>query len=80
MKITSAKAADMMRAGGTLQQMKTKHGPKWYIVPTTRGGDGGEITEEVAVELIERPDVQPGGDGLFPGISQTFRLWKRRDD
>jgi len=51
--------------------MHTRTGLKWFLVP------GGEVSEKVAVELIERPDVQPDGDGLFPGISQTFRLGRR---
>lgn len=65
---TVLQAADLMRAGGTLQQMHSKSGPCWYIVP------GGEVTENVANALLARPDVQPSDDGLFPGISQTFRL------
>jgi hypothetical protein len=67
-RMTSAKAADLMRAGGVLTRLNTNHGPRWYIVP------GGEVTDKIATELLERPDVQPNGDGLFPGISQTFRL------
>lgn len=65
---TVLQAADLMRAGGTLQHMNSKSGPCWYIVP------GGEVTENVANALLARPDVQPSDDGLFPGISQTFRL------
>lgn len=67
-RMTSARAADLMRAGSVLRQMHTRTGLKWFIVP------GCEVTEKVAAELLERPDVQPSGDGLFPGISQTFRL------
>jgi len=63
-----SQAADLMRAGGTLQQMHSKTGLRWYIVP------GGEVSEKVAKALLARPDVQPANDGLFPGISQTFRL------
>jgi hypothetical protein len=48
--------------------MNTCHGAKWFIVP------GGEVSEKVANELLNRPDVQPNNDGLFPGLSQTFRL------
>ena len=69
---TVLQAADLMRAGGTLQQMHSKTGPRWYIVP------GGEISENIASALLARPDVQPANDGLFPGISQTFRLRGRR--
>ena len=61
-------AADHMRTGSVLTKMHTRTGLKWFLVP------GGEVSEKVAAELIERPYVQPDGDGLFPGISQTFRL------
>jgi len=61
-------AANLMRAGSILTQMHGKNGLCWYIVP------GGEITERTANQLLARPDVQPANDGLFPGISQTFRL------
>lgn len=67
-RLTTSRAADMMRSGGTLVQMHAKDGMRWYIVP------GGPVTERIANELLERPDVQPSNDGLFPGISQTFRL------
>jgi hypothetical protein len=62
------RAADLMRRGGVLQQMHTRTGLKWFIVP------GGEVTAAVAKELLGRADVQPSADGLFPGISQTFKL------
>jgi hypothetical protein len=68
---TVLQAADLMRAGGTLQKMHGNSGLRWYVVP------GGEITENVASALLARPDVQPANDGLFPGISQTFRLRSR---
>jgi hypothetical protein len=68
-KITNAfRAVNAMRAGGVLMKMHTCAGSCWYIVPY------GEVTAVVATELLERPDVQPGGDGLFPGIPQTYRL------
>lgn len=62
------RAADLMRTGSTLTKMHTAGGTGWFLVP------GGEVTASVAVTLIERPDVQPNHDGLFPGISQTFRF------
>jgi hypothetical protein len=65
---TVLQAADLMRAGSTLMQMHSRNGLRWYLVP------GGEVTERVAAELLARSDVQPSNDGLFPGISQTFRL------
>jgi hypothetical protein len=66
--ITVSRAADLMRAGGTLMQMHSSTGLRWYIVPH------GEVTARVANELLTRPDVQPSQDGLFPGISQTFKI------
>jgi hypothetical protein len=62
------RAADLMRTGSVLTQMHKTSGTGWYLVP------GGEITAKVAIALLERPDVQPSHDGLFPGISQTFRF------
>jgi hypothetical protein len=67
-KINALRAADLMRAGSTMMQMRATDGLRWYITP------GGEITEHVANQLLSRPDVQPSNDGLFPGISQTFKL------
>jgi hypothetical protein len=65
---TVLQAADLMRAGSTLTQMHSKSGLRWYIVP------GGEITERIANGLLARPDVQPSNDGLFRGVSQTFKV------
>ena len=61
-------AAELMRAGRPLMQMHCGSGVGWYIVP------GGEVSEKVATKLLEDPDVQPSADGLFPGISQTFKM------
>ena len=66
--ITVFRALDLMRGGGTLVQMHSASGLRWYIVPH------GEVTERVANELLKRPDIQPSQDGLFPGISQTFKM------
>jgi hypothetical protein len=68
LKIKTVQAADLMRVGSTLTQMHSRNGLVWCLVP------GGEVTERIANELLARPDVQPSNDGLFPGISQTFRL------
>ena len=65
------KAADLMRRGGILTKMHTRTGPCWFIVPD------GEVSAAIAAELLKRPDVQPNDDGLFPGISQTFKLGAR---
>ena len=65
------RAADLMRTGSVLTQMHKTSGTGWYLVP------GGEVAAKVAIALLERPDVQPNHDGLFPGISQTFRFAAR---
>jgi hypothetical protein len=69
-KITNLRqAADLLRQGHLLMQMhNTKSGLTWYII------GGGEVTEKLAAELLARPDVQPSGDALFPGISQTYKM------
>jgi len=70
--IKAFRAADLMREGGILMQMHTRAGLRWFIVP------GGEVPAAIAGELLKRPDVQPNDDGLFPGISQTFKLVRNR--
>jgi hypothetical protein len=67
-KLTEFRAADLMRTGSALVRMHTRDGTAWFLVP------GGEVSEKMARALIQRPDVQPMSDGLFPGISQTYRL------
>ncbi len=62
------KAADAMRRGATLMQMHRGGSIGWFLVP------GGEIDAAVAEQLKQRPDVRPQADGLFPGISQTWKL------
>ena len=62
------RAADLMRTGSVLTQMHKTSGTGWYLVP------GGEVAAKVAIALLERPDVQPNHDGLFPGISQLSVL------
>ena len=68
-KVTERAAVELMRAGRRcLVQMHTHRGVKWFLVP------GGEIRNELAETLLARPDIQPSHDGLFPGISQTYRF------
>ena len=66
--IKASEAADLMRLGSVMRQMHTRHGRKYFLIP------GGEITDRVAAELLERPDIQPDNDGLFADTAQTFRL------
>jgi hypothetical protein len=58
-----------MRNGQSLVRMHVPCGQAWFIAPR-----GGEVTTETAEALLARNDVQPGGDGLFKGCDQTFRL------
>jgi hypothetical protein len=68
-KITHQYAIELLRSGQRyLAQMHTRAGRKWFIVP------GGEVDTKIAQELLARPDIQPANDGLFPGISQTFKF------
>jgi hypothetical protein len=68
-KITTAAAVGLMRKDRRcLAQMHTGSGLKWFIVPD------GEVTDKVAKALLEHPRIQPANDGLFPGISQTYRF------
>jgi hypothetical protein len=67
-KITARDATGLMRKGGCLAQMHTTSGVKWFIVPD------GEVADKVAKSLLEHPQIQPANDGLFPGISQTYRF------
>ena len=63
------KAIDKMHKGSRLMQMnKVGDAPAWYLVP------GGEIPTEIAEAIKKMPNVQGNEDGLFPGISQTWRI------
>jgi hypothetical protein len=66
-KLTERSALNYMRGGSCLAQMHTVRGMKWFLVPD------GEVKDEIAQALLARPDIQPSGDALFPGLSQTFK-------
>jgi hypothetical protein len=70
-KLKLGQAVELMRNGRPLMKMHTKFGTSWFVVP------GGELTDINAQKIIMRPDVQPGQDGLFPGVSQTFKISKK---
>jgi hypothetical protein len=59
-----------MRTGSCLVHMhsKVKTARTWFVVP------GGEVTDAVAAEIRERPDVVGGEDGLFPNCGQTWKM------
>lgn len=63
------KAFDLMSTGSLLMQMnKTGDAKAWYLIP------GGEIDDVVAQDLLKLPNIKPNNDGLFPGISQTWKM------
>lgn len=63
------KAIDLMHTGSRLMQMnKPGETPAWFLVP------GGEISHDIAEELMAMPNVHAQEDGLFPGHSQTWRM------
>lgn len=69
------KAVDLMHAGSLLMQMnKAGDARAWYLIP------GGEVPDDVAQDLIRRSNVIAMNDGLFPGISQTWKMTQSRDD
>lgn len=63
------KAVDLMTTGSLLMQMnKSGDLVAWYLVP------GGEVSAEIAESLKAMKNVHPGNDGLFPGVSQTWKM------
>lgn len=63
------KAVDLMSTGSLLMQMnKSGDAVAWYLVP------GGEIPEDIAESLKKMSNVNPNNDGLFPGVSQTWKM------
>lgn len=66
------KALELMNGGSTMMLMHDNDpespGQSYFIMPH------GKVTQETAERLLMLPQVQPGGDGLFPGISQTFKV------
>jgi hypothetical protein len=65
-------ALELMRENKPLMLMHTPSGVAWFVL------GGGRIPDVVAEHIIARPDVEPGRDGLFSNLSQTFRL--RREE
>jgi hypothetical protein len=63
-------ALERMRTGARLLHTHgvTKTGKRWFV--TT----GGAVSDAVAKQLCERPDVIGAKDGLFPGHDQTWRM------
>jgi len=68
MKFSEQHALELMRTGQCLVRLHTRHRVLWLLA-------NGEVTGETAKKILERPDVEALGDGLFVGLSQTFRWW-----
>jgi hypothetical protein len=70
--VSYKRAIEMMRRAGTrmIKQYtyRSPDGFAYYVVP------GGYVEPETAKKIIDHPAVVSGHDGLFPGMSQTWRL------
>ena len=69
--LTEREVVELLRDGSRclalMHSRRTSDGKEWYLIP------GGRLKDEVAHTLLAREDIQPSNDGLFPGISQTFK-------
>jgi hypothetical protein len=63
--IAYTKALDMMRKP-EVRMIKT--GDVFYVVP------GGYVEPKTAEKLMQHPQVRAAEDGLWPGMSQTWRI------
>ena len=73
--IAGHKAADVLRKPGRrLMKMHTNtpEGTQWFIVPD------GPVSEATALTLIKQRDVIACEDGLFPGVSQSWVIGRRK--
>jgi hypothetical protein len=66
--VAADRAAIAMKKGACLARMHVGNDMRWYIVP------GHQVSDDVAKILLAREDCLPAEDGLFPGISQTYRI------
>ena len=63
------KALDMMRKPEVrLIKTKSANGDVYYLVP------GGYVEPKTAEKLIQHPQVRGAEDGMWPGLSQTWRI------
>lgn len=67
--LTYGRAIEAMRRPGT-RLVQMHGGPDWgyYIVP------GGRVEDSIATKIMAHPLVRASHDGLFPDISQTWRM------
>jgi hypothetical protein len=66
--LRESQAFDRMRTGSRLVHMHAASGGNWFVVP------GGAVTDEVATKIRSHASVVAQEDGLFPGLSQTWRM------
>jgi hypothetical protein len=59
----------LRQPGATLVRAYAGGNPQYRIFP-----DGWLVPEEIATKLIALPDVRGQGDGLFPGLDESWRL------
>jgi hypothetical protein len=58
-----------------MQMHDHRDGKAYYIIPPKNLRDkGGKVEDIDATRLLALPTIQPANDGLFPGISQTFKM------
>jgi hypothetical protein len=63
------RAIDLMRQPETrLVRTNSTGGEIFYVVP------GGYVEPDTAVKIIKHPQVIASEDGMWPGMSQTWRF------
>jgi hypothetical protein len=63
------KAMDLMRRPETrLVKTNRDNSHVYYVIP------GGRVSDEVAKQIVSHPLVREGKDGMWPGLSQTWRI------
>jgi hypothetical protein len=67
-------AIALMRDGCLLVLMTLPASEGGHAYYVTGGRGGGRVSDETAEALLERNDVQPGGDNFSWGRSQTYRM------
>jgi hypothetical protein len=66
--LTLRRAVSLMHLNSRLVLMRTNSGTAYYVIP------GGYVEPAIAEKIKQMPNVVPGKDNLFPGISQTWRI------
>jgi hypothetical protein len=64
------RAMDLMRRRDAhLIQVNGRGQPQWFIAPS-----GGRVDPKVAAEIKAHPQVRGDEDGIWPGLSQVWRM------